>query len=58
MNTKNLVRFYLTKLKYSSFFRSFARKIWHKYPHIINWEKHRKEIDNIKRILEKIIKKF
>jgi len=58
MNTKNLVRFYLTKLKYSSFFRSFARKIWHKYPHIINWEKHRKEIDNIKKNNRKNNKKI
>lgn len=58
MNTKNLVRFYLTKLKYSSFFRSFARKIWHKYPHIIDWEKHRKEIDNIKKNNRKNNKKI
>jgi hypothetical protein len=58
MNIKSLIGFYLTKLRYSLFFRSFARKTWHKYPHIIHWEKHRKEIDNLKKNNKKNNKKI
>lgn len=58
MYIKNLLGFYLSKLKYSLLFRSFARKTWHKYPHIIHWEKYRDEINNIKKNNKKNNKKI
>ena len=59
MYIKNLLGFYLSKLKYSLLFRSFARKTWHKYPHIIHWKKYR-EIANEEQIkkLDSIWKKM
>ena len=57
MYIKNLLGFYLSKLKYSLLFRSFARKTWHKYPHIIHWKKYREEIKSIKKNNKKNNKK-
>lgn len=58
MYIKNLLGFYLSKLKYSLLFRSFARKTWHKYPHIIHWKKYREEIKSIKKNNKKNNKKL
>ena len=58
MNFSDFLKFYLLKLRYNSIFRSFARNTWHKYPHIIHWRKHKKELNKIKSSIKKNEKKI
>ncbi len=58
MKIKEFIKFYLTKIRYNFIFRSLARKTWHKYPHIIHWEKHKKSIEITKSQVKKSNKRI
>jgi hypothetical protein len=47
MNYSDFIKKQIIKLKQTNLFRNFARNTWHKYPHLINWDDHKKNLDKI-----------